>query len=52
MIIGIIGLGVVGSANKFGFEKIGHKVISHDIKLKTNIEVVKSADIVFLCTHS
>ena len=49
MIIGIIGLGVVGSANKFGFEKIGHKVISHDIKLKTDIEVVKSTDIVFLC---
>ena len=27
MIIGIIGLGVVGSANKYGFEKIGHKVL-------------------------
>ena len=38
MIIGIIGLGVVGSANRYGFKKIGHKVLVHDIKLKTKIE--------------
>ena len=49
MKIGIIGLGVVGSANKYGFEKIGHKVFVHDIKLKTNIDVIKNTEIVFLC---
>ena len=32
MKIGIIGLGVVGSANKYGFEKVGHEVLVHDIK--------------------
>lgn len=49
MKIGIIGLGVVGSANKYGFEKIGHKVFAHDIKLKTNIKIVKNTEAVFLC---
>ena len=49
MIIGIIGLGVVGSANKYGFEKIGHKVIIHDIKLKTDITNLTKAKIIFLC---
>ncbi len=49
MIIGIIGLGVVGSANKYGFEKINHKVLVHDIKLKTSINDIKNSKIVFLC---
>ncbi len=49
MKIGIIGLGVVGLANKYGFEKIGHKVFVHDVKLKTNISIVKNTEIVFLC---
>ena len=49
MIIGIIGLGVVGSANKYGFEKIGHKVLVHDIKLKTKIESLATSEIVFVC---
>ena len=30
MRIGIVGLGVVGSACKFGFELIGHTVSYHD----------------------
>ena len=47
--IGIIGLGVVGSANKYGFEKVGHEVLVHDIKLKTNINNIKDSKIVFLC---
>ena len=49
MKIGIIGLGVVGSACKFGFELIGHSVSVHDIKLKTEISNIKKTDIVFIC---
>lgn len=49
MNIGIIGLGVVGTANKEGFEKIGHHVCIHDTKLGTKIQDVLNTDIVFLC---
>lgn len=49
MKIGIIGLGAVGSANKNGFEYIGHEVIGHDIKLNTKIEDILETEIVFLC---
>ena len=48
MNIGIIGLGVVGSACKAGFEKIGHNVKSHDIKLYTKIEDVLDTEICFI----
>lgn len=47
--IGIIGLGVVGSAVKYGFEKMGHHVFSHDLKLKTSILDVLTADAVYIC---
>lgn len=49
MKIGIIGLGVVGSACKFGFELIGHNVLVHDKKLQTKIENVLDTEIVFVC---
>ena len=49
MVIGIVGLGVVGSALKYGFEKLGHKVLVHDLKLDTKIEDVLPAEIVFVC---
>ena len=49
MKIGIVGLGVVGGACKGGFEKLGHIVKVHDIKLGTTIEEVKDTEIVFLC---
>ena len=49
MNIGIVGLGVVGSACKGGFEKLGHTVKVHDIKLGTTIEEVKDTELVFLC---
>lgn len=49
MKIGIIGLGVVGSACRYGFEKLGHEVFVHDVKLKTNISVVETCEIVYLC---
>jgi UDPglucose 6-dehydrogenase len=49
MKIGVIGLGVIGSACKYGFEKLGHKVSVHDIKLNTTISDVLDTDIVYIC---
>lgn len=49
MKIGIVGLGAVGSANRAGFEFLGHDVVGHDIKLNTKIDVVSNTEIVFLC---
>lgn len=49
MIIGIIGLGVIGKANKNGFEYNSHEVIVHDIKLNTNIKNLLIAEIIYLC---
>ena len=47
--IGLIGDGVVGSAVKFGFQKIGHTVKTHDIKYNTTIEEVLGTEIIFIC---
>lgn len=49
MRIGIIGLGIIGSACKYGFEKLGHRVIAHDLKLNTKISDVLSSDITYIC---
>jgi UDPglucose 6-dehydrogenase len=49
MKLGIVGLGAVGSANKEGFEYLGHEVIGHDIRLNTKIIDVLETEIVFLC---
>lgn len=49
MKVGIIGLGVVGKACKFGFEKLGHDVSYHDIALGTTIREVYDTTIVFIC---
>jgi len=49
MRIGIVGLGVVGNACKFGFEKLGHTVKVHDIKLETKLEDVLETSICFIC---
>jgi len=49
MRLGIVGSeGVVGSACKFGFQKLGHEVKCHDLKLKTNIADVIDSDIIFI----
>jgi len=49
MQIGIIGLGIIGSANKAGFEEVGHTVSVHDVKLGTTIKEVLDTEIVFVC---
>ena len=49
MKIGIVGLGCVGNANKFGFEYINHEVFTHDIKHNTSIDSVLHTEIVFIC---
>lgn len=49
MKLGIVGLGAVGSANKEGFEYLGHEVAGHDIKFETKISNVIETEIVFLC---
>jgi UDPglucose 6-dehydrogenase len=49
MNIGIIGLGIIGSACKFGFEKLGHKLSIHDTKLNTSIEDVLNSEIIYVC---
>jgi UDPglucose 6-dehydrogenase len=49
MKIGIVGIGVVGSACRFGFELLGHKVTVHDIKLDTKLGDILDTDAVFVC---
>jgi UDPglucose 6-dehydrogenase len=49
MNIGIVGLGVVGGACKFGFELLGHNVSVHDIILDTTIDNVLDTKAVFIC---
>ena len=49
MRIGIVGLGVVGSAIKTGFEKLGHDIVCHDLKLQTTLQDVTDSEILFLC---
>ena len=45
MKIGIIGVGIVGSAIRYGFERLGHDVYVHDTKWETNIEDVLDTEI-------
>jgi UDPglucose 6-dehydrogenase len=49
MKIGIMGLGVIGSACKYGFEKLGHDVSFHDTAMETKIEDVLDTEIVYVC---
>ena len=50
MIISIIGsCGIVGSALEFGFKKLGHTVIPHDLKLDTSLENVLNTEICYVC---
>ena len=47
--IGIVGLGVVGTAVSCGIKKIGFDVIEHDIKFKTTIFDLAETDVTFIC---
>lgn len=49
MKIGIIGVGKVGSAISFGFQRIGHEILQHDVKLQTKLKDVLTATVVFVC---
>ena len=49
MDIGVVGLGIVGGAVKFGFERLGHNVIPHDIRQDTRLEDTLPAEIIYLC---
>ena len=52
MNIGVVGVGVVGGACKFGFELLGHNVSVHDIVLDTTIDDVLDTEAVFICVPS
>jgi UDPglucose 6-dehydrogenase len=48
--VGIIGSrGVVGSACRVGFSKLGHQVLEHDLTLETDIQDILDSDICFIC---
>lgn len=49
MRIGIVGLGVIGSAAQYGFQKLGHKVKIHDIKLSTQLKDLLDSEIIYIC---
>jgi UDPglucose 6-dehydrogenase len=49
MNIGIVGLGIIGSACKFGFEKLGHKVLGHDLILNTKLIDLINCEIIYIC---
>lgn len=49
MQIGIVGMGLVGSAIRYGFEKLGHYISYHDIKHDTSIKDVIKTDVCFIC---
>jgi UDPglucose 6-dehydrogenase len=48
MKIGIVGLGIVGSAVRMGFERLGHHVLVHDTKLSTSLGDVLPAEIIYV----
>ena len=49
MNIGIIGLGIVGTAVKYGLERLGHNISTFDIKDDGCLSDVADTDLVFLC---
>ena len=52
MKIGIVGVGVVGGACRFGFELLGHDVSVHDLKLDTKLLDLISCDVLCVPTPS
>jgi UDPglucose 6-dehydrogenase len=49
MRIGIVGVGMVGGTLSYGFTRLGHDVVEHDVKLGTKIDAVLNAPLVFVC---
>ena len=49
MNIGIIGLGVVGTAIKFGFERLGHDIFYHDVVKDTSITDILDTEVCYIC---
>ena len=49
MRLGIVGVGVVGSAIEHGFRQLEHRVCVHDIKLGTTIRNVLDTQIAYVC---
>mgnify|MGYP003627087003 CR=1 FL=1 len=47
--VGIVGIGIVGEATRYGMEKLGHVVCTHDIRYNSKIEDVLNTDICFIC---
>tara|TARA_Y100001938_G_scaffold150797_1_gene243488 strand:+ start:74 stop:874 length:801 start_codon:yes stop_codon:yes gene_type:complete len=47
--IGILGVGVVGSAVKYGLEKLGHNIWVHDLRLGTTIQNVLGTEMCYIC---
>jgi len=53
MRVGILGLGVVGTAVRGGFQKLGHDVCYYDPKIKTsNFTDILDTEICFVCVPS
>jgi len=50
--VGIIDVRVASFKIKHGFEKLGHKLSAHDLKLKTSILDVINSGIVFISTST
>lgn len=49
MNIGIVGLGVIGSAAQYGFQKLGHRIYVHDIKQNTQLSDLLESEIIYIC---
>ena len=52
-IVGVVGVGIVGTAAKLGFERLGHRVLCHDIKYENSkIEDLLECEVIFICVPS
>jgi UDPglucose 6-dehydrogenase len=49
MKIGIVGLGVVGTAVSSGLRALGHTIKEHDIRFKTTINDLFNTEVCFIC---
>ena len=47
--VGVVGIGIVGEAIKYGMEKLGHHVVVHDIRYNTQLADLVKTEICFIC---